>query len=50
MSHEVWRLADDRLRLCSSRAEEVADHDERGGDVDPHLQGTPAAVLSFVTA
>ena len=35
---EVWRLADDRLLLCSTRADQVADHDKPGGDADPHLQ------------
>jgi hypothetical protein len=34
---EVWRLADDRLLLCRTRADQVADHDKPGGDADPHL-------------
>ena len=48
---EVWRLADDRLLLCSTRADQVADHDKPGGDADPHLQRSArAAVVSFGAA
>ena len=35
---EVWRLADHRLLLRRTRADQVADHDKPGGDTDPHLQ------------
>ena len=35
---EVRRLADHRLLLRRALADQVADHDQTGGDPDPHLQ------------
>jgi hypothetical protein len=35
---QVRRLADDRLLLCSTRADQITDHDQPGRDADPGLQ------------
>jgi hypothetical protein len=34
---KIWRLADDRLFLDCTCADEVAYHDEPGGDADANL-------------
>ena len=39
---EVRRLADDCLLLRLTRADQVADDDQPGGDADTDLQGEPA--------
>ena len=35
---EVRRLADDRVLLRGTLADQIADHDQPGGDADPHAQ------------
>ena len=43
---EVWRLADDAPLLRRTRADQIANHDEAGGDANPNVQrllcGEPA--------
>ena len=43
---KVWRLADDAALLRGARADQIANHDEAGGDADPNIQrlscGEPA--------
>ena len=35
---KIGRLANDRLFLGGTRADQIADHDKPGGDTEPHLQ------------
>ena len=37
---QVWRLADDAALLRVLRSDQVADHDQPGGDADTGLQGS----------
>ncbi len=37
---KIRRLADDRLLLCSTRADQITDHDQPGRDADTGLQGS----------
>jgi hypothetical protein len=36
---EVWSFADHAALLRSTLADQIADHDEAGGDANPHVQG-----------
>ena len=50
---EVRRLADDPALLRRTRADQIADHDEPGGDAEPHAQasrGRRVAPTASITA
>lgn len=44
---QVGRLADHGLLLGGARADEIADHDETGGDADANLQGNARGGLQL---
>ena len=44
---QVRRLADHRLLLGGTRADQVADHDKPGGDADADLQGSAGGGLEL---
>ena len=45
---KIWRLADDRLFLSCTSADDVADHNEAGCDPDSHLQGDTGGSLKLL--